>query len=385
MKKAGDIIEFIKQRDYIMVNPELGEGSFGKTVLLKDPFIDELFVAKKYEPESEEDRERFYKNFLDEIKIMYRLNHRNVVRIFNYYPFEKIFTGYILMEYIDGNNIGDFISNYAPWDDTSLDDVFSQLIDGFCYIESHGIIHRDIREMNILVDKTGVVKIIDFGIGKLVKKGETGADSLANEINRANSDTLPQEYYEGVYTSKTDMFYLSELLNRLIKSIEWIDESDFSYFDILEKMMKKNPSDRYSSFIEIRETIDKYDFVNLEITQADKEIYQGFANFLYRTLASFIDERKFKTDISHFISTLEKALQDNCFEDEIQNNSDILRSVIIGAYRYNTSHSVSCEAIKNFLNWYKKLNQRWRKLVLNNIIIKLSMIDVVESEPELPF
>ena len=58
-KQNGDIIEFVKQKDYIMVNNDLGGGSFGKTVVLKDPFIDELFVAKKYEPEIEEIRELY--------------------------------------------------------------------------------------------------------------------------------------------------------------------------------------------------------------------------------------------------------------------------------------------------------------------------------------
>lgn len=113
-KQNGDIIPFVKQKDYIMVNNDLGGGSFGKTVLLQDPFIDELFVAKKYEPEFDGIKEQFYKNFLDEIKILYKLNHRNIVRIYNYYAYENIFTGYILMEYIDGKNIGDFIGDESP-------------------------------------------------------------------------------------------------------------------------------------------------------------------------------------------------------------------------------------------------------------------------------
>ena len=132
-KQNGDVIPFVKQKDYIMVNNDLGGGSFGKTVLLQDPFIDELFVAKKYEPEYDGIKEQFYKNFLDEIKILYKLNHRNIVRIYNYYAYENIYTGYILMEYIDGENIGDFISDYfAPFAETTLDDVFLQLIDAFC-------------------------------------------------------------------------------------------------------------------------------------------------------------------------------------------------------------------------------------------------------------
>ena len=67
MKNNGDLVTFLKQKDYIMVNNDLGGGSFGKTVLLKDPFIDELFVAKLYQPEYKEIQERFFKNFLDEI------------------------------------------------------------------------------------------------------------------------------------------------------------------------------------------------------------------------------------------------------------------------------------------------------------------------------
>ena len=115
-KQNGDIIPFVKQKDYIMVNNNLGGGSFGKTVLLQDPFIDELFVAKKYEPEYEDIRKQFYKNFLDEIKILYKLNHRNIVRIYNYYAYENIFTGFILMEYIDGEDIGNFIKNSVLWE-----------------------------------------------------------------------------------------------------------------------------------------------------------------------------------------------------------------------------------------------------------------------------
>ena len=50
MKNNGDIVRFFKDKEYIMLDNDLGGGSFGKTVLLKDPFIDDVFVAKKYEP-----------------------------------------------------------------------------------------------------------------------------------------------------------------------------------------------------------------------------------------------------------------------------------------------------------------------------------------------
>lgn len=386
-KQNGDIIPFIKQKDYIMVNNDLGGGSFGKTVLLQDPFIEELFVAKKYEPEYDGIKEQFYKNFLDEIKILYKLNHRNIVRIYNYYAYENVFTGYILMEYIDGKNIGDFIGEYfAPIETTTLDDVFLQLIDAFCYIEEHGIIHRDIREGNILIDKSGTVKVIDFGIGKIAAKaGESDADSLIAEINRAASDTLPQEYYDGIYTNLTDMFYLAELFGRLIDKAENCDRTDFSYNEILSKMMEKRPENRFESFAAIRETIGKRDFLSMKISDEDRQIYQYFTNLVYESLTSYMTEPKFNSDCAIFISRLEKALTTNLFETFIQKNADVISSIVNCGYRYNNGVSIPTEIVRDFLSWFRASTPQSQALVLNNFISKISGITVNEPEPELPF
>jgi len=386
MRDNGDIISFLKQKDYIMVNNEFGGGSFGKTVLLQDPFINELFVAKKYEPKYEEIKEKFYKNFLDEIKILYKLNHRNIVRVYNYYAYEDIFSGYILMEYIDGTNIQKYITEYTGFlDIVSLDDLFMQLIDGFCYIEEHSIIHRDIRESNILIDKTGTVKIIDFGIGKMFEKEDDSKDSIAAEINRTGSDTLPQEYYDGIYTSRTDMFYLAELFNRLLQGAIEPDCLDFSYQDILDKMMEKQPEKRYESFADINEAIGKHDFINMEISQDDKDTYKAFTDLVYRALMSFIDEQKFNYDADLFITRLEKTQRDNLFEDVIQKNTDIIGSIVTSGYNYSKNVKIPCSILKDFLNWVKSSTPQSQKLILTNIISKLSTIDVVETEPEVPF
>lgn len=388
MKSNGDIVEFLRKKDYIMLNNELGGGFFGKTVLLKDPFIDELFVAKKYEPDTDDIavKEKYYKNFLDEIKILYKLNHENIVRIFNYYPYENSLTGYILMEFIDGVKIDKYIlSEYDGTSLVSINDMFKQLIEGFNYIETNGIIHRDIREGNIMIDKKGKVKIIDFGIGKITERGGNGTDSLVADINRNGSDTLPQEYFEGIYTSKTDMFYLAELLKRLMDSSPFIENSSFLYHNIINKMMSKNPDKRYASFAKIKEAIDKQDFNNMNISDSDKQIYLELANYLDMILIRFFDERKFNRDIDIFVERLEQVLHNNLFEDNIQNNSDILRSLITGNYLNNDYERISRNSLEKFVQWYKNTTQQFQQLILNNLITKLSYKDVVESEPDLPF
>jgi serine/threonine-protein kinase len=387
VKDNGDIIQFLKQRDYIMMNNSLGRGSFGKTVLLRDPFIDELFVVKKYEPAFDDPlkKKRFFRSFLDEIKILYKLNHRNVIRIFNYYAYENVSTGYILMEYIDGVNIGKFFSDYSnsfSYLAITLDDIFSQLIDGFQYIEEHRIIHRDIRESNILIDETGTVKIIDFGIGKIIENCDTDTDSLVSDINRVNPDTLPLEYFEGIYTSKTDMFYLGELLNRLLNIPNLVGAKAFSHHDILEKMMKKMPTDRYSSFAEIRDAINKRNFSIINISQQDKNIYQKFADSLYNALYYFYHERTFISEISLFVAKLDKILQDNCFEDIIQSNAELIGCIVIGEYEYDDNASILYDVVLSFRNWFKSSTTQYQQLILNNIIAKLS---TVRAEEPLPF
>lgn len=384
MKNNGDIVAFVKQKDYVMVNNDLGSGSFGQTVLLKDPFIDELFVAKKYEPYYESDRKEFFDSFLQEIKIMYKLNHKNVVRVFSYYPFESLYTGYILMEYIDGKRIDEYLDDPSLWaKGVDPDTIFSQLIDGFAYIEERGIVHRDIREGNILITRDGVVKIIDFGLGKTFSPIDTSDDSMAEIINRSGLDKLPNEYFEGKYDSQTDMFYLAELYNRLLREthVDFL----FSYDFVLKKMMELKKENRYVSFAEIKEAMAKKDFGNLEISQKDKEIYQEFSNAIMTCLSCFKESRTFVTDIKEFMDNIHAVIQRNCFENIVQNPNDLVSIVVKGNYKFYTQREISCEVVTAFEKWYNSLSEDWQRLVLNNIIAKLSVVKIEYADDELPF
>ena len=384
LKENGDIVEFLKQKDYEMVNNNLGLGSFGKTVLLNDPFIDELFVAKKYEPYLEEDQKEFYESFLQEIKIMYKLNHKNVVRIFNYYPYEKIYTGYIIMEYIDGYTIDEYLDKYTPWGDYGdPDSLFAQLIDGFEYIEKQGIIHRDIREGNILVTKDGTVKIIDFGLGKTFAPVDTSKDSMVEIINRSGLDCLPNEYFEGKYDSQTDMFYLAELFNRhLVKSG---NDIIFSYEAILHKMMEPQKENRYADFSAIKEAMNSRDFSTIEINQQDKKIYQSFTNAIVSCMSCFTEDKAFTKSVADFTEKLKNLIKKNCFEDYIQGNGDIVGLLVTSNCKYFPKDNIECTVFTDFETWFSGLSEDAKKLVFNNMIAKISLVETRKEYDDLPF
>lgn len=384
MKNNGDIIQFLKEKDYEMVNNNLGSGAFGKTVLIRDPVLDELFVSKKYEPISEELKEPFYQSFLQEIKILYKLNHPNIVRIYNYYTYEQFYTGYMIMEYIQGKNIADFFHSYndlSKDSNISIDNIFRQLIDGFEYLENHSICHRDIREGNILITSDGRVKIIDFGLGKLFFPQQDSTDSLAREVNRNGLDRLPEEYYLGKYDSKTDMFYLAELFNRLIlaNNLEW----SFSYHHILNKMMEEKSENRYDSFSEIKQFLLNKDFSILEINDNDKKIYQDFSNSILNGIKDFIDNRQFNSDIFDIQNKLEEVIQHNCFEDYIVSEPELYNVFIKTGYHWYPNRYIDINILKDFYNWFSKLVDSSKMLVINNLIFKLSQIDITYTD--IPF
>lgn len=388
IKNNGDIVSFVKQKDYIMINNNIGRGSFGKTVLLKDPFINELFVAKKYEPNFKDIvlQERFYVKFLDEIKILYKLNHKNVVRIFGYYAYEDSHTGYIIMEYVDGQNIKEYIDKYSPFPgNASLDEIFMQLIDAFCYIEENGIVHRDIREGNILVDTQGVVKVIDFGIGKIFEQSKQSDDSLVSKINRGGLDTLPEEYYERKYTSQTDMFYLGELFNRLLKNTDNSVSLSFSYYDVIEKMVEKNPKNRFKNFQMIRNALMKRELTEINISDEDRRIYQDLTNEVWSSIILYLSEPRFNMDPTVFLSRLENAINNNLFETYIQNNAEVISCIVECGYRYKTGQIISTNSLKRFLKWFSKSSPQLQELILKNFVSKLSTIKVDELEPDVPF
>ena len=384
MKKNGDIVTFLRQKDYIMENNNLGEGSFGKTVLLSDPQLGgEKFVAKKYAPVKITDKEKFFKNFCDEIKIMLRLNHRNIVRIYNWLLLEDQYTGFIVMEYIEGKNIERYIKDYNPnYSHVSLNDMFLQLLDAFAYIEQNKVIHRDIRAGNILITKDGIIKIIDFGLGKVIDSvDKPERDTLATKINRDSLDITPQELYEGIYNSQTDMFYLAELVCRLLHDSQ--KEQFFSYSHILNKMKNCNPKDRFKSFSEIKEMISKRDFAKL--TEIDRNIYKKFADSLFAAILNFTQEPEFETDISTIINNLADIISKNCFEDDIQHVENLISVFVVSGFRYN-EYYVSTDGVKNFYEWFCSLDLRMQKLVLDNLSYKLTQKEVKKNPmDDIPF
>ena len=233
------VVKFLRQRDLVL-KQELGHGACGRTVLLYDDVIEEHFVCKKYEPIHDALKKTLFSNFVREIKLLHILNNENVVRVFNYYLYPEKFLGYILMEFIQGADIEDYLAKHPE----NINEIFVQVIEGFTHLEKYKILHRDIRPQNIMVTDSGIVKIIDFGFGKQIFSKEDFGKSIT--LNWWCE--LPSEFKQAVYDYKTEVYFVGKLFQKIIvdRSIE-----SFKHISLLQNMCALAAREQNSFFYRI--------------------------------------------------------------------------------------------------------------------------------------
>ncbi len=378
MKK--EIITFIKQKDYKLLK-ELGQGGLGKTILILDQEMGEQFVCKKYSPYDDSIKDEYYEYFKNEIKVMYQVFHANIVRIFNYYMYPEQKTGYILMEYVDGKDIYQYIRE-NPW---STDSIFEQIIGAFTYLENLQILHRDIRRENILVANDGQVKIIDFGFGKKVKKDSDKKKSIS--LNWWCE--VPSEFQQGVYDHCTEIYFIGKLFESIL--FDGNDEAlsfDFKHNEIIKKMIKYDPNERYRTFSEIKINILEHgiEFDDL-FTYDEKETYKAFINQFVNAIAEIDESTKYNTDLTKVISDFDNIYRQNILEDEIQNIRDVTRIFLNGTYTYYNIRKLSKNVFRDMLRMLKSANIEKTNILMLNIQNRLNQVvrSSRSTDDDIPF
>jgi len=352
---------------------DIGQGGTGKTVLLKDELIDECFVCKKYSPYDEQYKDMFYKNFVEEIKILYKIYHKNIVRVFSYHLYPEQKTGYILMEFIEGKDIKTFLK-YCP---NKINEIFEQTMDGFCYLEQIGILHRDIRPQNILVSNEGFVKIIDFGFGKKINFD----DDFEKSISLNWPYTIPNDFKNGIYDFRTEEYFIGKLFEEVI--IENHIES-FLYADILSKMTSIDYRNRIDSFVTINKMILSGEIESFAFSEEDKTVYRTFAYQITSIFSEIESGSTYITDTDLIILELNRVYKDSVLEDYIQDSSSITSCFLKGPYRFHPSSNVPVLDVKDFLKLFKTATLDKQQIILNNLWRRLDTIKRYQIA-DLPF
>jgi serine/threonine protein kinase len=378
MKAMGNqILKVIRRKDFELIE-ELGRGACGRTVLLNDPIIGERFVCKKYAPMYEELTDELYGNFVEEIKLLHLLNHPNIVRVFNYYLYPEEKTGYILMEHVLGSDIEDYLKSNPE----NINTIFSQAIEAFFHLETNDILHRDIRPMNILVSNEGGVKVIDFGFGKKI----TETRNFDKSISLNWWCEPPNEFKSNTYNHTTEVYFVGKLFENIILENQ-IEQ--FSYKNLVSRMVARDPENRISLFSEVRKEMFSGAFADIEFGPFELDAYRNFADQLTMVLSKVERSSKYIESPADIIRKLEECYKTIMLEEYAPTNSVVIKAFISGAYYYSTRSFFQVATIRRFLELLRHSSSAKRNIIVANLKTRLDSLerydDQADFDDDIPF
>jgi len=256
----------------------LGEGGMGSVYLAEHSQVNRKVAIKVLHAQ-------FFKNediklrFKNEASTMAHLQHPNIVNLLDYLEDENGM--YLIMEYIQGQDLDEYINNTTgPMPEEVAIPIMQQILSAFSYAHDKKIVHRDIKPANILISPNGGVKVLDFGIARLLGENDQNLTKTGTQMGTVfymspeqvqgkKVDQLSDIYALGVtfyqmltginpYKGLTTDY---EVYNKIVKE-ELPDPLSIypgmpSYFKpILNKALAKNKDQRFHSCKEFSDAID---------------------------------------------------------------------------------------------------------------------------------
>lgn len=181
---------------------ELGDGGMAIVYKAKDLILDRLVAVKVLRNEFSRD-EDFIKRFHREAESVASLSHPNIVSIYDIGEEEDCY--YIVMEYVKGTTLKSLIKHYAPLPFDESVYILKQIFSAIHHAHQNGIVHRDIKPHNILIDEEDHIKVTDFGIAVAMTSATI---TYTNSIMGSAHYLSPEQARGGKATFKSDIYSL---------------------------------------------------------------------------------------------------------------------------------------------------------------------------------
>ena len=205
--------------------------------------IDNKTVAIKILKKEFAENEEFLRRFRNESKAIAVLSHPNIVKIYDVGFSEKI--QYIVMEYIDGITLKEYIEEekVLTWKDTVH--FVIQILRALQHAHDKGIVHRDIKPQNIMMFTDGTIKVMDFGIAKFAREeGKTATDQAIGSVHYIS----PEQASGNVTDAKSDIYSVGAMMYEMLTGKKPFDSDNpvaiavMHMHDIPERPRAINPS-----------------------------------------------------------------------------------------------------------------------------------------------
>jgi eukaryotic-like serine/threonine-protein kinase len=207
--------------DHYRIESKLGEGGMGVVYKARDTHLDRAVAIKVLPPDKLADPSR-KQRFVQEAKAASALNHPNIVTIHDVRHWNE--TEFIVMEYVDGRTLDELIPPKGMRPPQALRYAV-QIADAMAKAHGAGILHRDLKPSNIMVTGEGRVKILDFGLAKLLEPEEPSPDTPTRTMQELTEEGalvgtaayMSPEQAEGLkLDGRSDIFSLGSVLYQMV-------------------------------------------------------------------------------------------------------------------------------------------------------------------------
>ncbi len=263
----------------------VGSGGMGAVYLCEHTLMRRLVALKVLPVEKLEDKsneERFYR----EARAVAALDHPNIVRAYDIDHYEKLH--FIVMEYVDGASLQEVIARYAmekQWfNPVRAAHYIAQSAVGMQHAHELGMVHRDIKPGNLLLDRTGVIKVLDMGLARFFNKQQDSVtEKYDDKCVLGTADYLaPEQAVSNMVDIRADIYALGGTLYFMLTAQTPFPDGTIAaklvahqtreprpvesfrkdvppgLLAVLRKMMAKNPDDRYQEPIEVAEALAEW-------------------------------------------------------------------------------------------------------------------------------
>lgn len=253
---------------------KIGTGGMADVYLAEDLLLDRQVAIKIMHPQLAEDP-AFVERFKREARAVANLQHQNIVNVYDWGADEEIY--YLVMEYLKGQNLKDFLNSRAPLTPDTVVDIASKICDALTEAHDHEIVHRDIKPQNIILTENGELKVTDFGIAKAASATMTQTGSILGTAHYIS----PEQALGRKVDVTSDIYSLGVLMYEMLTgdlpfrgdnpiniAMKHINEDPLSpsrlrddippgLERVIMKALNKDPAYRYPSAAEMKEALHR--------------------------------------------------------------------------------------------------------------------------------
>jgi serine/threonine protein kinase len=294
---------------------ELGKGSQGIVYLASDPRLERNVAIKTLHRSSVVNQVR-QERLLSEAKTVSKLQHPNIVPLYEAGQDQGLL--YLVFEYVDGISLKEQMRSTGQYVVHRAIKLIMQILDGISCAHDQAIVHRDLSPSNIMIDKNGLPRIMDFGISVVIGKGAVKEKEIAGTPSYMSPEHFSKEgvcaqsdifssgliFYEMLTArpaieADNDFTIMFKIANEKIEPpSRWNSAVDNELDAIVMKALERSLDTRYTSASEMKRALTEY------LEKKGEEDDRGSKGAVHSTLDFLLRKIRYKSDFPTFSNNI---------------------------------------------------------------------------------